>query len=165
MPKIDALYLYSSYMYIHIWFLFDSIKGTFATLYTNIVEASLFHFIEGVSPPLTFLLILFLIFPVTVLNVQFHLLFPSLDFYLKYMKNIQVWTECLQELCPHRTQKYKFLYKTAGCQSTTEVRVLRGKRSDVCHSKSVHKEKHPKNNYSAANTACNPLKPHEAGQS
>lgn len=35
----------------------------------------------------------------------------------------------------------------------------------MCHANSVHKEKHPKNNYSAANTACNPLKPHEAGQS
>lgn len=67
------------YVYSHM-ILFDSIKGTFVTLYTNIVEASLFHFIEGVSspyqfPPLT--LILFLIFPVTVLNVQ---VFPSLDF-------------------------------------------------------------------------------------
>lgn len=30
--------------YIHICFLFHSIKGTFATLYTNIVEASLQHF-------------------------------------------------------------------------------------------------------------------------
>lgn len=72
---------------IHIWFLFHNIKGTFATLYTNIVEASLQHLhYNGVSPshqflPLIFLaLLLFLIFPVTVLNVQFHQVFPSLDF-------------------------------------------------------------------------------------
>lgn len=81
MPKIDALYLYSSYMHIHIWALFNSITGT--TLYTNIVEASLFDFIEGVSsphhfPPLMFLLIS-LFFSVTVLNVQLHWIFPSLD--------------------------------------------------------------------------------------
>lgn len=35
----------------------------------------------------------------------------------------------------------------------------------VPHRKCAHKAKHTKNNYSAANTACNPLKPHEAGQS
>lgn len=163
--------LYSPYMFIHTWFLFDSIKGTFATLYTNIVEASLFHFIEGASPPYRFppfdffLLILFLMFPVTVLNVQFPSSLPFTGLHLKYMKNIQVWAECLQELCPHRTQKYTFLYKTAGCQSSTEVSVLRGKQSGVRHTESVHTEKHAKNNYSAANTACNPLKPHEAGQS
>ena len=38
-------------MYIHdfVWFLIDSIKGTFATLFTNIVEASLFHLLQGVT--------------------------------------------------------------------------------------------------------------------
>lgn len=49
MPKIDALYLYSSYTYVYIWFLIDSIKGTFATLFTNIVEASPFHLLQGVT--------------------------------------------------------------------------------------------------------------------
>lgn len=68
MSKIDALYLYSSYMYSHIWRLFNSIKGTLVTLYTNIVEASLFHVIN-----LSF-------FSVTVLNVQFWLVVPSLGF-------------------------------------------------------------------------------------
>lgn len=68
MSKIDALYLYSSYMYSHIWRLFNSIKGTLVTLYTNIVEASLFHVIN-----LSF-------FSVTVLNVQFQLVVPSLGF-------------------------------------------------------------------------------------
>lgn len=90
---------------------------------------------------------------------------------LKDMKNIQVCTECLQELCPTQDSKlYTSFYKAAGCQSSMYVKCVDGgrgggQRDNVCHTKSVHKEKHPKNNYSAANTACNPLKPHEAGHS
>lgn len=137
MPKIDALYLYSSYMYIHIWPLFNSIKGT--TLYTNIVEASLFDFIEGVSSPYHFHLwcsYWFLsLFSVTVLNVQFHRVFPSLDF----IWNIWRTFKFEQSLNSAHTglKKYKFLYKTAGCQSSTEE-CWGGEWSNMCHTESVH---------------------------
>lgn len=73
---------------------------------------------------------------------------------MKYMKNIQVWTE--SEVTGLKNISF---IKTAGCRSSTE------NGGDMRHTESVHKEKHTKNNYSAANTAYNPLKPHKADQS
>lgn len=142
MPKIDAFYLYSSYMYIIYDFSLIALRGHLEpclqtywkhhsfTLYKVYINFHLWHFY-------------WYYFSFSCHSAKCAIP-PSLPFsglYLNYMKNIQVWTEHLQELCPHRTQKYKFLYKTAGCQSSTEVRVLRGKRKQcVPHQKCAQGE-------------------------
>lgn len=96
-------------------------------------------------------------FPVTVLNVQFHLLWTVFEIYEEHSSLNRVPSGPLPTQVFIRDCRLLKLHISQVCWG--------GKRSDVCHTKSVHKEKHPKNNYSAANTACNPLKPHEAGQS
>lgn len=102
LSKIDALYLYSSYMYSHIWRLFNSIKGTLVTLYTNIVEASLFHSSDD-EKALRYQS-LFLLCHSAKCAIPTSRSFTGL--YVKDMKHIQVKTEL--ELCLHRTQKYTF---------------------------------------------------------
>lgn len=131
-------------------------------------------FLPILSLPLPLPLSLFFC-PVTVLNVQFPIFSGP---HLKDMKNIQVYAERLWELCPtqHPRNYIRLSTRLQAAKAPCTVCLVCwggwvggwggvGKKTVCAMAKSVHKEKHPKNNYSAANTACNPLKPREAGHS